>query len=463
MTTEGSPFVRVFHVPATKLERLAETFTTFGRRAARLGIAAPSYTHEEAYRLAVRHREGGDVESLREDCLTPAQRAEAGWRFVPVHHVEVRGESPRLNGWTFVASLTPTEEGTLALVVPGQTLPEAYRQTDYRCDQCQTQRRRVEVYVVRHEDGTTKQVGRSCLAAFVGADKVQTAVGMLEYLWSFTGALGEAEAYEGDGGGRHVQVSVRQACTDAAYVVRTIGWVSRGRAKLDDQLVASATWVDLLGDPSAEARKLLRANGLDPREINAHDEAEAEAALAWARDLPAEGDSDYLFSLRTLARLEYAPLRFFGLACSLVPAYQREQSRLVEQKSRRDTATHYGTVGKRARKVRVTYLDSLNLGEGDFGPRYLYRFVTADGAELAWFTGNAAGFQAPDGDYYRFVPCEMGRQYLADFTVAQHGEFKGIKQTTVKRLVVAPTEPAETIGQTGMNVANSGGANVVSD
>lgn len=82
--------------------------------------------------------------------------------------LDVIGETPKFNGWSFVGVLNHTEEGNIIRAVPGTEVPVQYRDRRPCCDHCQCDRNRRDTYIVRHDDGVFKQVGSNCLRDFLG-------------------------------------------------------------------------------------------------------------------------------------------------------------------------------------------------------------------------------------------------------------------------------------------------------
>src|SRR5207249_2638558 len=76
-------------------------------------------------------------------------------------------------GWEFVATIAWDSETKLAITrpVPGYDVDLSAHRGSQLCEHCNTNRDRKDTYVIRELDtGVTKQVGRNCLAAFLGID-----------------------------------------------------------------------------------------------------------------------------------------------------------------------------------------------------------------------------------------------------------------------------------------------------
>src|SRR5260370_41641212 len=81
----------------------------------------------------------------------------------------VVGVCPRVNGWGFAATINHEDGGNILRVAPGfeVSLPLQYRPAGTSCEHCHTDPHRNYTYVLRHESGSWKQVGRNCPADFL--------------------------------------------------------------------------------------------------------------------------------------------------------------------------------------------------------------------------------------------------------------------------------------------------------
>jgi hypothetical protein len=94
-----------------------------------------------------------------------------------LHTVEINGEAPRINGWVLACRVEFNGTiGNVVRIAPGRDDDGSYvtyREIEPVCEHCNTRRRRNDVFVLEHESGERKIVGRNCLADFLrcaGAD-----------------------------------------------------------------------------------------------------------------------------------------------------------------------------------------------------------------------------------------------------------------------------------------------------
>ena len=90
---------------------------------------------------------------------------------IKVLHVLMDCTIPRIDGWEFIARIDHAngEVGNLVRALPGQIVPDYYRNTGCLCEHCNVKRFRRDTFLLRQVDtGEIKQVGSSCLKDFLG-------------------------------------------------------------------------------------------------------------------------------------------------------------------------------------------------------------------------------------------------------------------------------------------------------
>lgn len=379
-------------------------------------------------------------------------------RKVKVRYIEVelRGETPKLAGWTFVATLQRLagdsgEAVTIIRSVPGQELPEIYRSASQVCDHCQTSRIRRDTYVVRSVEGEHKQVGSSCLKDFLGHENPHQLAAWAELLGAFHHQLSDSEEFGFDGHmGREGEWPLEDYLVVAALVCRVSGWVSRKRASEDERAVATAdtcdaltfVWRRLSSEDQRDFRIKYGTDQSDEHGIRTGvtfgteaDKLMAEQALDWVRSFrERSGLSDYEHNLLALATVGSVPMRATGIAASIVGSYLRhtDQLRARAAKSNEWISQPGERLELELKVVSVTGY------EGQFGTGDRISFEDAQGNSFVWFTASNPGFEA-------------GEALLKlKFTVKGHKEYQGRKQTAITRVAEAkakaPRQKRERLG-----------------
>src|ERR1700687_229679 len=150
-----------YRVPEANLDVLKQRLAKIARRCNRIKVTPPVLTIGQPEDVEYTHRDDilGDSKRIR--------------RVFPVTLDST--ECPKIDGFEFAAVISPvTDEdgkliGNILRMVPGfnGTLPEHFRQATNHCDHCNTDRKRLETFVIANADGY-KQVGRNCLANYLG-------------------------------------------------------------------------------------------------------------------------------------------------------------------------------------------------------------------------------------------------------------------------------------------------------
>ena len=338
---------------------------------------------------------------------------------VTLHHeCTVTGGAPRLAGWSFAATLQHEGAGTIIRSVPGTECDlTAYRDADPDCDHCNVRRNRNDTFVVVHEDGSVKQVGRSCLGEFLGTKSPEAVARMAELL----AAAGEACEAAGEEGGCYGGEDVADLADYLGHVacmIRLGGWVSRSKARdsyLPVLATADAAWNNRFSKSQQERSNVAT--------VTAQDEQLAAAALAWGAGLEERTDlSDYEHNLRVSLASGVVRRRLAGIVASVIAAYQRAAG-IERERANRPVSQHVGTVGQRG--TWYATLERVFSFDTDFGALHVHKFRTSDGAILVWKTGTVCMSDA-----------DIGTEQTVTGTVKKHDDYKGELQTVLTRCAV---------------------------
>ena len=237
-TTPTTPDTQTYQVTPERLPALLAKLATMNKRAARLGVPGVVFTVSPLQsKLTIVDRTGFEVLAGSRPAGAPGQPGDhtevTAW-----HDFEMTIAPVSLAGWTFVATLDhASEAGVILRTVPGQTVPVSYRTASNGCDHCHAKRNRIETFVVRHEDGTHKQIGRQCVRDFLGMDPTHAA-----RMAEFAISLGEALDAEREFSGRRSTdyLPLAEYLAAVAVAMRLNGWRSRTVAR-DLGLPATAT------------------------------------------------------------------------------------------------------------------------------------------------------------------------------------------------------------------------------
>lgn len=334
--------------------------------------------------------------------------------------VSLVGTPPMLSGWTFEATVDHLSNG-LITSYPGSTLDlTPFRGSDATCDHCKVNRKRHETFIVRHEDATTKRVGRTCLGDFLGHHGNPSAlIGHLN-LW------GKAfEALEGAGAaGVGAATNTLELVPFVAHVAREMrahGWLSRGKA-YETRGVATAD----------RAQSAYWYNGRDKVTTTPEDDARALRAVTWARALTdAEvEDNDYLFNLRAVCLDDFIRPKRGGLAGSVIVAAERAFAKAEAAAADAQKSNEWvGTVQEKL-EMSLKLVDTRECS-GFYGVTTLHKFEDAAGNLLVWFATNPEFVKDSTGAKRTM---NVGETLRLKATVKKQDDFRGRKQTTLTRV-----------------------------
>lgn len=320
--------------------------------------------------------------------------------------VIVEGETPKLNGWSLVATLVHDPDlGVMVNVVPEKKLDPKYRNSVGYCDHCKSKRFRKETFVVEHENGTTKEVGRTCIADFLGSDKIGKFIWALNWPKMFDSIIDE---FEGGGGGRVEPVfNIRTFLATSVYAIKEHGYISKAKAlELEISPTSGYAMYYYNGD---------RYSNLPPYRPTAGEYETADKVIEWAGTI--DTSSDYNFNINKLAKNEYCSYRFAGYVTSMIASYNKVMNLLKDKKD----SNHVGIIGKRE-EMDLTFLSEYGWNTM-YGFQHCYKFEDMFGNIIVWKSINSESF-------------EKDKTYKIKATFKKHTEYKNVKQTEISRAVL---------------------------
>jgi hypothetical protein len=428
---------RIYSVPEENYHPLLDDLKRLQRRAKKLdseeiGITDLGLEDHQGYRARI---SGGGV-SNKVKYLAPGTNPDEhftmGYESTPLvrryYRFTIKGTAPKLADWTFAGALDVVRDedgkvvGNMLRAIPGMDLPLIYRDSKPHCDHCKIARGWKSTFVVKHADGTFKQVGRQCLKDFTGHADPEALARMAELLMELNALCdGSEDDYEegmGGGGGTNHRFSVASLLDIAACIVRVDGWKP---SSFDD-----STRGTLGGYVFSEKDDFERYQRRYP--ISEADKAIGEKTMEWLQELGEQCDlNDYLHNLSMIGKAGSVDAKSFGLLASAIPAYLRVEEKLILARRESLTSNHVGEVGQKGLEMVLT-LAARTYHESEFGTKALMKFVDDAGDIIIWWTTSAA---ADD--------MAIGARVKAKATVKKHNYFRQVKQTEVLRLKVLET------------------------
>lgn len=419
-------------------EELAKSHARIVRAAAKTGQSTPAAPELNVIAERIESR-CGHCRATMDGFAVDGQRCSncrhtVLWTSVVVVDLELIAERPMLAGWDFLAVVEPLEGGNLIRQIPGANVVDgelnAWRTGAISCDHCATTRRRTETFIVRADGsdpaialGTHRQVGRNCLADFLGGKSAASIVSALGWPKLIQGMCDE----EGNGGGSRAPQIFNPAVVMAwvAAIVRSCGFVSKGAARDRESVTATADEVlFLLGEfPSNSDLRAEWSAGREKHQPAAEDIATGAAALKWAFEL--NPTSDYEQNLALVARQPALEAKHIGILASAIAAHARVLGQAVARAAAGLLPSSYqGKVGDKV-EIEIT-VERCSTFETQFGNKHINTMRDAAGNCYVWKTSSVA--------------MKAGEQRFVTGTVKAHTEYKGLKQTELTRCTVFTAE-----------------------
>ena len=354
------------------------------------------------------------------------------------------------SGWTTKAMIEHGEEGNIVTTFGTFEAPAAWYNAPARCDHCKTNRARSVTFMVEHESGAMKQVGRACLKDYTGISPA-TALMFAEIKDLDCNSNGREfdPDFEGASGAKMFDVTevIAFACdeikkhgfrkSDMANATRDmVADCIKSREHASEESMKRAeeivNWMLQLAkldkERQAEINRLsdLAFEKEDPEnpwsDFYVADEAAHEEYLKKSREYARAWDaiSDLERNCFPIIKSGYAKERHFGRLAYLPVDYEKYLDRKAKAEARNAAnavSNYLGKVGERI-TIKVKEAMVITSWETVYGTTWLNKIVDESGNILIWKSSSLA--QIKSGDTIKG-------------TVKEHSEYDGTKQTVVAR------------------------------
>lgn len=407
-----------YTIPEYQFGDFVARMAKLNRKAKRLGCPTASYHIQGVTTITVRRasEDGGKDKTYN----------------IPAKIIAVDGVAPQVGNHQLLARIEYLSDSKSKLfhTVPGFTIKvdERFRDLDSRiCEHCNTHRFRKDTFVVRDTtNGEQKQIGRNCLADFIGGMSPEAIAANASYLKLFDD-IGSSEGNDGYRGYFVDKVDTNTVLCLTSACISLYGWVPKSQAGDGFRSTAGRVadhFCNQTRFTPEEKDEVTRVAALSKQPV--HEEYAAKVVEWIVNDLSKSARSDYELNLCTLVVGELTETRHLGLVCSAVSAYQRAMNKGIEYAKKHIEAAKSEFIGVagdkfKALPVSVQFVKSL---EGVYGPITLIKFVDENGNILTWFAS---------GDK-RYTP---GEKLVISGTIKKQNERDGIKETVLTRVKAA--------------------------
>ncbi|WP_304430180.1 hypothetical protein [Faecalibaculum rodentium] len=375
----------------------AELAQEVSKKLDRLAKKADAYGIQFSYSTGAEHPQL--VRVMGVDPVTQTQ-AEVSRHTVAAVNFEVECDGLiRANGWTVRAKVEHGDKGNIVTVFGGYKANPAWYTAAPNCDHCQTNRYRGVTFFVEHEDGSVRQVGRTCLKEYTGISPATAA--MWAEVQDLVDRGVDCTREEWDAWHPAPMYEVLGILAHAADEVREFGY---RRSSEPDSTRDRVLGRVLSGEQPSEA-------GL----------AEAREVMDWLTAMEPDDASDLERNCITLALSGYAKRNHIGMLAYMPVGHRRKIERQAQQEAAVARSEYVGEVGQRI-TLKAATVALLSSWDGYYGTTWLYKFVDESGNVFIWKSSRP--FTAEDGATIRA-------------TVKDHNERDGVKQTIVTRCCLA--------------------------
>lgn len=344
--------------------------------------------------------------------------------------IEVEGTA-KVEDWECVAYMENTSAGNIIYKINfDAVIPERFRSSGCYCEHCNTMRDRKKVFIIHNiVTDEWKQVGGSCVKLYTNGLSAEY---VAAYMDGRDTLIEVADKFD-DGVllGRGNYSSVEDVIWFAHKIISKIGYANASAELPTKALVSEILHNDSLSIAIDNINETLRRHhvsySFNIQDFqDARDESFIKAIIDYYMGL--EDVSDFTHNVKAIIGNKYASYKHIGFLAYLPQGYSKHLlDEAAKQTKLENSVGHFGEEGKRYKSVAIADVDRVASYFNAFGIAHVYKITTADCHILTWRTGN---------DIFEDGLKEAKDFAKIDFTVKNHGEFKGELQTEVTRCKV---------------------------
>lgn len=337
-----------------------------------------------------------------------------------VHTVKVIGDTPKLAGWDFLATIEHKEGGNVIRAVPGakeEDIKQFYEAKPHYCDWCKKSRNRVDTFIVRnHDDGSMKQVGRNCIKDFLGGKDPKAILQWFLWRNDLGSFVEEAEERESRGGGRgNYEVPVEQVLTAVATAVRKYGYIKSSGPNGYQGSTPDTVRTLLFTRPTPDNKDWFAE--MQPTD---DDKAKVKTVVDWFNSLDdVTKATPFVHNIDVILKGKTASARDIGILGAVFPMHARAMDSEYEKRTPKSN-DHVGQVGDKIPPTKVTVIRTRVIS-GQFGSTQIVTMEDEKGNNLVWFNNSSHDL-------------EEKQELTITGTIKKLDDFNGRKQTHLTRV-----------------------------
>jgi len=416
----------------------AELAQEVSKKLDRLAKKAVGYKIPFSYTVSEEHPQEVAVREV--DQVTQAIQTVSTYTVAAVNfEVECDGLI-RANGWTVRAKVEHVDKGNIVTAFGGYKAKPEWFTVAPNCDHCRTNRYRGVTLFVEHEDGSVRQVGRTCLKDYTGISPATAA--MWAEVQDLVDTGMDCTRSEWEARSPAQMHSVLDILAHACDAIKEFGYrksaepnstrdmVTERVLSCKDPSVGGLAQAEVIRDWLVERSEKVSAENAELTELwnlycaDGNDSDERYWSRAREINYAWDAVGDLERNCFPLVLSGYAELNHIGRLAYMPVAYDRYIERLArkaQQKADGARSEPVGTVGQRITLKAATVV-LLTSWDGYYGTTWLYKFVDESGNVFIWYASR---------------PCAAKDGATIKATVKDHGERDGVKQTIVTRCCVA--------------------------
>jgi hypothetical protein len=340
--------------------------------------------------------------------------------------VVIEGELPQHKGWDLVSVFEKKEGVVLSRTVPGKSLPEELLPEKIQCQHCGYNRNRKSSVLLQHVDtGEYKEVGTSCLHDFVGYKPeawIHYANTSMDEIFAIANDVDRLPKQE-------IMHDLVEFLAITSAVIHIYGWTSAGAAYQNEALTSTVHRVSQQFDKRENPKWHQDVPLVEYEET---DKEFAKKAIAWMNEQ--DNRKEYIFNCQNIIEMDAVPMRYQGIAASIVGSYKRHLDReaKIQHENEGKTNEWVGEIKERLRLKNIKVVSAKEI-ENDWGGCTLWGFEDEEGRKFKWFaTGSLCiTYRDRQAEY-----ANVGDIIDMDATVKRHDTYRGSKQTLINRCKV---------------------------